>query len=256
MVLGSTGNVYTVHIGKLPSCTCPDNRHKDHLCKHILFVLLKVMGVDPNSPLIYQAALLENELKEMFECMANRRVGGMDARVLANEQVRSTYAASLKQTDDDVSTSTSGVQRRTLEQDADCPICFDTMAEGELTFCRVTCGTNFHEDCIRRWLGQHRTNPTCPNCRQPWLSHDDSTSSPKKEGYTNLGQMQGLPSERDTVLTVVGRRIPMDTSEGEGSNFHLLSSGSQRVKFIKKNQQYFACYKFVIVSTLLEFDSS
>lgn len=34
---GSTGNIYSVHIGKLPTCTCPDNQ-KGNQCKHIIYV--------------------------------------------------------------------------------------------------------------------------------------------------------------------------------------------------------------------------
>lgn len=34
---GSTGNVYSITIGKLPRCTCPDNR-KGNQCKHIIYV--------------------------------------------------------------------------------------------------------------------------------------------------------------------------------------------------------------------------
>ena len=43
-VLGSTGNVYTVTISQLPDCTCPDCG-KGNTCKHILFVMLKVLRV-------------------------------------------------------------------------------------------------------------------------------------------------------------------------------------------------------------------
>lgn len=159
VVLGSTGIVYNVCISKLPSCSCPDHR-KGHLCKHILFVLLKVMGIDPDSPLVYQAALLTSELREIFDCMANRRVGGV---VMANSQVQTQYAASLKG-ESTTDTKTSGAKRKTLDQNADCPICFDSLSSGTLTYCRATCGTNFHLDCIQRWLAQQRGNPTCPNC--------------------------------------------------------------------------------------------
>ena len=41
VVLGSTGNVYDVNIAKIPYCSCPDFE-RGHLCKHILFVYLKV----------------------------------------------------------------------------------------------------------------------------------------------------------------------------------------------------------------------
>ncbi|CAI5508726.1 unnamed protein product, partial [Closterium sp. Naga37s-1] len=43
-VLGATGNVYTVTISQQPSCTCPDYGN-GNLCKHVLFVLLRVLHV-------------------------------------------------------------------------------------------------------------------------------------------------------------------------------------------------------------------
>ncbi|KAJ0964809.1 hypothetical protein J5N97_025947 [Dioscorea zingiberensis] len=39
-ILGATGNVYTVTLAAIPSCTCPDRTVP---CKHILFVLLRVL---------------------------------------------------------------------------------------------------------------------------------------------------------------------------------------------------------------------
>ncbi|MCL7036771.1 hypothetical protein MKW94_019084 [Papaver nudicaule] len=41
-ILGSTGNVYIVRLSKTPSCNCPDGTIP---CKHILFVLLRVLGI-------------------------------------------------------------------------------------------------------------------------------------------------------------------------------------------------------------------
>ncbi|CAF2986476.1 unnamed protein product [Rotaria sp. Silwood2] len=64
-VLGQTANVYTVVITHIPSCTCPDYA-KGHLCKHIIFVLHRILKVDRNSPLLYQQALLTNELNKIF----------------------------------------------------------------------------------------------------------------------------------------------------------------------------------------------
>lgn len=201
VVLGSTGNVYTVKICKKSSCSCPDFQ-KGNLCKHVLFVLLKVIGIDSNSPLVYQAALLESELQELFDCMERRaqRVGGggISDDVLANEQVRTTYAAGLKGSVDIEASLDNGTKRKSVDQDADCPICFDSLQSGTLTFCRGTCGTNFHQDCIQRWLGQQRGQHTCPNCRQPWQTTDAASTSTLSEGYTNLGQLQGLSPERDT----------------------------------------------------------
>ena len=41
-VLGSTGNVYTVTLCRLPSCTCVDHLERKSVCKHLLFVYHKV----------------------------------------------------------------------------------------------------------------------------------------------------------------------------------------------------------------------
>lgn len=36
-IVGTTGNIYTITIGKAPSCSCPDAR-KGNQCKHIIYV--------------------------------------------------------------------------------------------------------------------------------------------------------------------------------------------------------------------------
>ena len=75
VVLGSTGNVYDVRVSKIPTCSCPDHA-RGNLCKHILFVLLKVIGLDPGSPLVYQAAYLEEESVKSFRSCSH--VGSVD----------------------------------------------------------------------------------------------------------------------------------------------------------------------------------
>lgn len=64
-VLGSTGNVYEVKISRVPSCTCPDFL-RGHVCKHIIFVIARVLRVSSSSPLLIQRALLQSELATMF----------------------------------------------------------------------------------------------------------------------------------------------------------------------------------------------
>ena len=50
-VLGSTGNVYHVQVGRRLGCTCPD-ADRGNLCKHQLFVMLKVLKVHVSTLLI------------------------------------------------------------------------------------------------------------------------------------------------------------------------------------------------------------
>lgn len=150
VVLGSTGNVYTVTIQRLPHCTCPDHA-KGNLCKHILFVLLKVMRLDPCSKTVFQAAWIDSELQSMYQQMRERycQIGGSQKNlVLANKRVRDEFAqlengeTTADEEDADVA------HRRKISEDDDCPICFDALGDlsiGNTTYCRGQCGANFHQ---------------------------------------------------------------------------------------------------------------
>ena len=54
--------VYQVTVGKHPDCTCPDFQ-KGNLCKHYLFVMLRVLRLDQTDPLVWQKALLKSEVR-------------------------------------------------------------------------------------------------------------------------------------------------------------------------------------------------
>ncbi|KAK0305643.1 hypothetical protein LTR01_006790 [Friedmanniomyces endolithicus] len=60
---GTTGNVYTIVIDKVPSCDCPHAR-KGNQCKHIAYVLSRVLRAPAR--LEYQLALTSSELREVF----------------------------------------------------------------------------------------------------------------------------------------------------------------------------------------------
>lgn len=224
VVLGSTGNVYTVTLQGNPRCNCPDWCKREDLCKHLIFVLVKVIGLSTNDPLSYQKVYLPSEVRRLLEMARERRVGGL---VLANRQVQQEFAkvksgggggGGGEHADDDNNNNNNHgpVQRRSLEQDSDCPICFDDMTNlSETTYCRAQCGFNFHTNCIRIWCQQSAaaaaaagSPATCPACRQPWLDehgtsssgHDNAASKRgvNDEGYVNLGRLQGQSPQRDT----------------------------------------------------------
>jgi hypothetical protein len=146
VVLGSTGNVYTVAIQNVPNCTCPDHA-RGNLCKHILFVLLKVMSIDSQSPLIFQAAWLESELRDMFaqfEARLRHLSGASASAIMANATVRKAFAKMEQGHDLEEIVKDTKVARKAVEED-DCPICFDAMSSSEATtFCRARCGKCDH----------------------------------------------------------------------------------------------------------------
>ena len=198
-VLGSTGNVYEVTVKKVPNCSCPDAA-KGNLCKHLLFVMLKVVGLPAHHQLVYQSAYLTEELEQIYSLLQARlQLLGRD--VVANEEVQKVHADMKKgiKNDDDSKT----VARKDVDG-GECPICFDDLGSNlyQLTFCQGTCGVNFHKGCIQMWTRQS-AKPTCPACRQPWEDIETggkkSGGSPsRREGYDNLGSLQGQSMVRDT----------------------------------------------------------
>lgn len=62
-ILGVSGNVYTVTISKVPRCTCPDAQKDGMICKHVFFVLLRVLQLEQRNPLVWQRALLKSEVR-------------------------------------------------------------------------------------------------------------------------------------------------------------------------------------------------
>ena len=82
IVMGSTGNVYRVKIKHEPSCTCPDNRMRKERCKHIYFILLRVMKVDNETQEYYD----DEELVEMF-----KHIPQITHNLIANRAIRKKY---------------------------------------------------------------------------------------------------------------------------------------------------------------------
>lgn len=207
-VLGSTGNLYTVTLCRVPNCDCPDHA-KGNLCKHILFVMLKVVGLPSDSDLVYQAALLTTELEDIFDTMQQRRDGlfgtttaaaaassNANADVVANQSVRDSYARMTGRGDEvkgeekgqkaeaeDAGSSDNEaiIERKPIE--GDCPICFDPLqgssGQQELTFCRLACGTNFHSQCMKMWSSQQKSSTERANAnRLQATGHNKSSAGP------------------------------------------------------------------------------
>ncbi|KAI0001916.1 hypothetical protein BJV77DRAFT_24576 [Russula vinacea] len=189
-VLGSTGNVYTVQIDRLPSCDCPDAAHGNH-CKHILFIFLKVLQVPQSSGLWYQKALLASELQCIF---AN---APQAPNALAHDSVRDAYARASGKAP---ASTPSDSKRRIPGPEDSCPICYEDMhgiAQDKLVFCEE-CGNALHTECFGQWR-RRAAEVTCVWCRAKWPTavKGRAGASSSTEGYINLGSIAGS-GERDT----------------------------------------------------------
>jgi len=215
-VLGSVGNVYTVTITHQPDCTCPDFQ-KGNLCKHILFVYLKVLQVDSKSPLIYQSALLTSELKDIF-ADAPLSPGSIMASTQVQKKFREMNGMETKEEErkeEKKEEVTTGVKRRPV--DGDCPICYEAMSETEnLVWCQSACGNNMHTECFKQWQTAKKSKDevTCVYCRTPWklpetksTKTNESSTASNVEGYVNFAQFQpGMSSVRPYYETWNSRR--------------------------------------------------
>ncbi|KXZ54207.1 hypothetical protein GPECTOR_5g30 [Gonium pectorale] len=222
-VLGATGNVYQVRISRQPNCSCPDFA-KGHLCKHILFVMLRVLRQRPTDPVIWQRALLPSEVERLLSPMLANASGagpgagaaaaagagagaaaGVDRSVLASDVIRQRYAAIAGGTAAGGAAGAGASVQRPVE--GDCPICYEEMVAGAgrgaeaITFC-ASCGNNMHRECFSRWAASKRSGGsqvTCVYCRAPW--QDAGGPGPGTPGgaggreYVNLSQYgAGTPS--------------------------------------------------------------
>ncbi|KAF2002722.1 hypothetical protein P154DRAFT_544375 [Amniculicola lignicola CBS 123094] len=175
LVAGSTGNLYTVHIGKVPDCDCPYAK-KGNQCKHIIYVFLRVLKAPEHVG--YQLALLSSELQDLFK--TSPPIPSADAEA-----------------------DSSDGNRKPIE--GECPICYMEFEKGEaIAYCKAACGNNVHQDCMNSWITVSRGKATCPYCRSNWVreafsgnSKELLTGTVNEEGYVNVASQLGLSGERD-----------------------------------------------------------
>ncbi|KAI1298091.1 hypothetical protein F5Y03DRAFT_368720 [Xylaria venustula] len=180
-IAGSTGNVYNVHIARIPSCDCP-HALSGNQCKHIVYVMSRVLRA--RFELVYQLALLSSELREIFD-----------------------GAPPIEMDEDSKKTSESQDPNR-KQIEGDCPICF-TPFEGpeDTVYCRATCGQNIHKECFEMWAATKQRGTrgavTCPMCRSPWQGDEDMVKKIKNtgiagpDGYVNVTDQLGISGMRD-----------------------------------------------------------
>lgn len=166
-VMGATGKTYQVSIERTPSCTCLDfvkrkageSSSAPGPCKHILFVMHRVLKVDQYDTKLFQVCLLDEELEEIFQ-NSPTVVGG---DVMADEIVCTKFKESQQsQTEDNESEGTGA--------ETDCPICFVALGQDldALVACE-TCRKKLHGECMQKVLQYANANQRkCPMCRSVW----------------------------------------------------------------------------------------
>ncbi|KAK8602505.1 hypothetical protein V6N13_057866 [Hibiscus sabdariffa] len=169
-VLGATGNVYTVTLSSTPSCTCPDRTTP---CKHILFVLIRALGVSVDDTCLRRQTLRPCRLTRLLgtptspEALAG---AGLRERFhqLFSERKKHGGSGDVKE----------------IEEGTVCPVCLEEMEKGDKVAACSTCRNLIHEECLMRWKrSRGRRSANCVICRARWISD--------QEKYLNLAAYIG-----------------------------------------------------------------
>jgi len=176
-IVGTTGNIYTVTIGRLPSCTCPDHL-KGNECKHKVYALSTVLRAPYD--LQYQRAFLTEEVQEIL-----------------------SGAPPIPDITGDAEEDHDG-KRKPIE--GECPICYMDYDpdNNELVWCKAACGNNMHKTCFEQWAASQRGQEVrCVYCRTPWQMEKGDVEAIKRggeesgDGYVNVAEQFGINRGRD-----------------------------------------------------------
>jgi len=155
-VMGTTGNVYNVCIKTSPTCTCPDYETRQKRCKHIYFVLSRIMKVQPEQEDIEEYT--NDDLEYMFDHVPH---------ITENLRVNADKIAHFKALKKN---GNGEVTMKQIGEDDVCPICLDDMYECNdvITYCKYSCGHAIHEDCFTRYSDHRNEIVKCLYCQKPW----------------------------------------------------------------------------------------
>lgn len=156
IVMGSTGNVYDVVIKNKPECSCPDYMTRGNRCKHLYFILIRVM----KAKCVDKKRYSDEDLVTMFN-----NIPPITNNLVVGQNKKEKYKK-LKGNDGKIIT----VDIRGT--DDLCPICLDDLQDGnKLDYCKYSCGKPIHELCFQMWC--KKKDATCVFCRRPWFPVDN-----------------------------------------------------------------------------------
>ena len=171
LIMGNSGNTYTVTISNDPSCICPDYRTRGNRCKHIYFVLIRIMNTYNYTEEIYS----DDELEEMFSNIPQV------AKNLMYQEEKPHEQKEVKQK---------------FQKDDVCPICLDPLENGkELDYCKYSCGQTIHKKCFSMW--EKSKGGICVFCRGKWYSNFPSKPKPVSMHPIDQNQIEEKEEEED-----------------------------------------------------------
>ncbi|KAL2544905.1 SWIM zinc finger family protein/mitogen-activated protein kinase kinase kinase (MAPKKK)-related [Forsythia ovata] len=174
-VLGATGNVYTVNLSTVLSCTCPDRTVP---CKHILFVMIRVLRIPLDDSCLRRRSLRPCQLHRLLSLPTS-------AEAYAGDQVRERFRLLFFQ-----ATPSSSQPCVEVDGGATCPVCLEEMKKEDKVVACGACKNGIHEECLLAWKrSRRRRSATCVLCRARWRNIADQEKYLNLSAYINENDM-------------------------------------------------------------------
>ena len=207
LIMGSTGNVYSVVITNKPTCTCPDFRQRKKRCKHIYFVLIRIMKVE--NPIIKK--FTNDNLDEMFNnipLITNNLIVDKSKRDKFHEITNNIKSNNSKE----INSKTDNKVKQRLNDNDICPICLDNINNGkELDYCKYSCGLTLHKKCFQMW--EKRNKGICVFCRANWYKNKKKN---KPNLYVNL--LNNDRTNNNMINNSLVNEVIVNESKSDSSN--------------------------------------
>ena len=157
-MMGNSGRAYDItvplNVGQSKiHCSCPDHDGGGNLCKHLLFVLIRVLGLTR-----------EKVFSDYYE--SNFAVT-QDVVLLCERYVDKREGMQSQGIDPNTGELDLGTKREISEDDA-CPICLEDFGDEKVVWCKAQCGNLVHQSCFMKWV-QKNDEATCILCRAKWI---------------------------------------------------------------------------------------
>jgi hypothetical protein len=154
-------SAYTVSLhpdlAPIYECSCPDHRQRKQICKHIFFVLFRVLNQDP-------ATWRPSQVLTRYEPSLSA-----PTEATASHNTSQTIEAIQKDTTPALLDLESKEWKGLVHEEEDCCICYESLRPEHgytvVNLCH-TCQHLFHADCYTTWK-RFSAHQSCPLCRGP-----------------------------------------------------------------------------------------
>jgi hypothetical protein len=189
-IRGSTGTVYTIVIDKKPRCDCPDATGSDDICKHVIYIFLKVLGLSQSDPRWYQQHLLNSELEEIFN--------NDDAdSTLIDTGYQKAYLAELER-----------AKKPKVSKIKSCPLCFyGRYTSGRTGEEETPCTNAVHKESLEQWKETCQPRQTnCVLCNASSGVGLDENGEEDDRAYTDSTGKVQLPIESSEDYSIFDQK--------------------------------------------------